>query len=460
MSTGSLRTRVAVATLALLALVLAAVVAAVTLAYHAKLNSDLRGRLRAAGAAIESAGSGSAAKPLVQGLALEGIAIHIGHASGPLPSEKGRPAAAPVNAGTSIQSRGSLLVLDQILRDGTEVRVSASRVGIDRAVRSLLLVEAFVALGAFVLAALFVLRITRSALRPLSLVVETALKIAAGESSLRLRPSRTDTEVGSMAAAFDRMVDTLETAIAEARASEQATQRFLADASHELRTPIAAVQASAETLLREQPRRPDRDKLEAALARDAARLGRLVDDLLGLARLQARPAREPVPLGTLARTAIEEARARAPQAQLTFTLDGDAPVLGDADALARVFRNLLDNALSATAGQGKVTLDISAANGTIEARVTDNGPGVPEPERERIFERFVRLDANHSGSGLGLAIARRIARQHNGDLTCDPNENGATFTLHLPAENHGSSAPTRGHEASQHAAAQLPQPRT
>lgn len=436
MKTGSLRTRVAVATLALLALVLAAVVAAVTLAYRAKLEGDLRARLLAAGAAVESAGSGGTAKPLVQGLALEGIATHIGPARGqPLPPGKGGPAAAPLKPGTRIRTRGSLLVLDQVLEDGTEVRVSASRASIDRAVTSLLLVEILVAACAFAIAALLVLRLTRSALRPLSQVLDTATKIAAGESSLRLRPSRTDTEVGSMAAAFDRMVDALEAAIAKAQASEEATRRFLADASHELRTPIAALQASAESLLREQPQRPERDQLEAALARDAARLGRLVDDLLGLARLQASPTLEPVPLEPLVRSAIEEAQERAPQAHLTLTLKGDSTVLGDADALARVFRNLLDNALAATAGRGEVKLDLATANRTIQAQVTDNGPGVPEPERERIFERFVRIDPDPSqpGSGLGLAISRRIARHHNGELTCDPHENGASFTLHLPA---------------------------
>jgi signal transduction histidine kinase len=432
--TGSLRTRVAAATLALLAVVLAAVVAAVTLAYRAKLEGDLRARLSAAGAAVESAGSGSTAKPLVQGLALEGIATHIGRATEPpLPPGKGGPAAGPVKPGTSIQTRGSLLVLDQILRDGTEVRVSASRASIDHAVTSLLLVEVLVAASAFAVAALLVLRLTRSALQPLSQVIDAATKIAAGDSSLRLRPDRTDTEVGSMAVAFDRMVDALETAIAEAQASEQATRRFLADASHELRTPIAALQASAESLLREQPQRPKRDQLEAALARDAARLGRLVDDLLGLARLQASPALKPVRLEPLARSAIEQAQERSPDAQLTLTLNGDATALGDADALARVFRNLIDNALAATDGRGEVKLHLATANGTIKARVTDNGPGVPEPERERIFERFVRLDPSQPGSGLGLAISRRIARHHNGELTCDPHEDGASFTLQLPA---------------------------
>ena len=226
MKTGSLRKRVAVVTLSLLAIVLAAVVAAVTLAYRSKLESDLRGRLSAAGTAVERAGSGSAAKPLVQGLALEGIATRIGSALQPLPPGKGAPGTAPVKSGSSIHTRGSLLVLDEVLPDGTQVSFSTSQASVDHAITNLLLVEIVVALVALALATLLVVRGTNAALRPLSQVIETATRIADGDWTLRLRPSRTDTELGSLAAAFDHMVDALETAAEEARASDAATRRF------------------------------------------------------------------------------------------------------------------------------------------------------------------------------------------------------------------------------------------
>jgi signal transduction histidine kinase len=433
MKTGSLRTRVSLITLALLAVVLVGVVTAVTVAYRSKLDGDLRTRLAAAGTAVQRAGSGAAAKPLVRGLALEGIATTIGSAAQPLPAGKGGPAEGPLKTGSFIRTRGSLLVLSEVLPDGTEVTFSASRGSVDRAVTSLLRVELLVAAAALALATLLVLRVTRTTLRPLAQVVETATRITGGDSTLRLRPSRTDTELGSMAAAFDRMVEALEAAVYDARASDAATRRFLADASHELRTPIAALQASAETLLREQPQRPERDRLEAALAGDAARLGRLVDDLLGLARLEARPRPETLPLGALATTAIEEARTRSPHAQLTLSVGADVAVEGDADALARVFRNLLDNSLAAIPAEGSVHVQVRRRHGHVEAQISDSGPGIPEAERERIFERFVRLDPKLPGSGLGLAIARRIARQHGGDLTCDPSNHGASFTLKLPS---------------------------
>jgi signal transduction histidine kinase len=432
MKTGSLRTRVSLITLTLLTVVLAVVVAAVTLAYRSKLDGDLHRRLAAAGAAVERARSGAAAKPLVQGLALEGIATSIGSAVQSLPAGKKGLASPPIKTGSFIRTRGSLLVLSEVLPDRTEVTFSASRSSVDRAVMSLLRVELLVAACALAVATLLVLRVTRTALRPLSQVVETATRITAGDSRRRLEPNRTDTELGSMAAAFDRMVDALETAVEEARASEAATRRFLADASHELRTPIAALQASVETLLREQPQRPDRDRLEAALAREVARLGRLVDDLLSLARIEARPLREPITLGVLATTAVEEARTRAPLARLTITAKGDASVDGDPEALSRVLRNLLDNSLAAIPPEGSVHVQVEQRDGHVEAQVSDNGPGVPDADRERIFERFVRLDPSLPGSGLGLAIARRIARQHGGDLTCNPNENGTSFTLTLP----------------------------
>ena len=427
MKTGSLRARVILTTLALLTIVLASVVTAVTLAYRAKLDGDLHSRLAKAGAAVERAGSAGQAKRLLPGLALEGIAIRIKP-----PAGTGAPTTAPAKTGSTIQTRGSLLILDEVLPDGTKVSFSASRASIDRAVTNLLLVELLVAGSALALATFLVLHGTRTALSPLSAVIETATRIAHGDSKLRLKPSRTDTELGSLAQAFDQMLDALEAAIEEARASDAATRRFLADASHELRTPIAALQASVETLLREQPERPERDRLEAAVARDSERVGRLVNDLLGLARLEGHPTRTTVDLATIARPLVEDAHTRAPHATITLNADHDATVRGDPDGLERVLRNLIDNALAAIQPTGRIDVQLRRLNGYVQAHVVDDGPGVPEHQRQRIFERFVRLEQSKPGHGLGLAIALRIAQQHHGDLSCDPTLNGASFTLRLP----------------------------
>jgi two-component system, OmpR family, sensor kinase len=194
MKTGSLRARVAVVTLSLLALVLVLVIAAVTLAYRSSLERDLRHHLNAAGAVVQRAGSGGAAKPLVKGLALEGIATTIASAAVPLPPGRAAPGqVAPIKPGGSIRTQGSLLVLDEILPDGTRVTFTASSTSVGNSVDRLLVVEVLVALAALALATLLVLRGTSTALRPLNQVIETATRIAAGDRTLRLRPSRTDT---------------------------------------------------------------------------------------------------------------------------------------------------------------------------------------------------------------------------------------------------------------------------
>ena len=238
-----------------------------------------------------------------------------------------------------------------------------------------------------------------------------------------------------MAASFDAMVDSLEEAVAQATRSEAAMRRFLADASHELRTPIAALQATIETLLREQPPRPRRDQLEAEVARGTQRLGRLVDDLLNLARLEANePLRsESVDLGLIGESVVAETRSRTP-ASIRYRPDGPAFVVGDPEALKRVLRNLIDNAVHAAGDAGRIAVDVRQSRGEVLATVSDDGPGVPPEAHERIFQGFVRLNGNAgAGTGLGLAIARAIAEQHRGSVTCEDCDAGARFTLELPA---------------------------
>jgi signal transduction histidine kinase len=155
--------------------------------------------------------------------------------------------------------------------------------------------------------------------------------------------------------------------------------------------------------------------------------GRLVADLLSLARIEGRgPQAELIDLAEVARETATEVGGVEVTAE-------PASVRGDADGLARALRNLLDNATTAAEPDGRVRLVVRAANGSAVATVLDDGPGIPPAECERIFERFVRLaPKGRPGSGLGLSIAREIARQHGGDLVCDPVERGASFTLRLP----------------------------
>jgi len=245
----------------------------------------------------------------------------------------------------------------------------------------------------------------------------------------------------ALLAALARVLVLHDRAAAEARASEVAMRRFLADASHELRTPVAALQATAERLLRDQPPRPARDAIEAGLARDSARLGHLVDDLLNLARLEARerPRSEPLDLTDLASAAVA-AHTNGSAARVELVSAGPVPATGDRDALLRAIGNLLDNALG-VADSVVVEVTESAEGPTVS--VADDGPGIPVEERDRIFEPFVRLPRSpRGGTGLGLAIVRRTVQSHGGTITCDScPAGGARFTLRLPAERTAANEP-------------------
>jgi signal transduction histidine kinase len=239
----------------------------------------------------------------------------------------------------------------------------------------------------------------------------------------------------ALLAALARALVLLDRAAADARASEAAMRRFLADASHELRTPIAALQATAERLLRDQPTRPERDAIEAALARDSGRLGHLVDDLLNLARLDARerPHRQRLDLADVASSAVAATRTTGSAARVELITAGPVPATGDRDALLRAVGNLLDNALAVA---DTVVVEVTQTADGPTMSVVDDGPGVPAEERDRIFEPFVRLPRSpRGGTGLGLAIVRRTVESHGGTITCEScPTGGARFTLRLPAE--------------------------
>jgi two-component system, OmpR family, sensor kinase len=305
--------------------------------------------------------------------------------------------------------------------------------------RRLLLI---VGISALVITAVGLIFLVRFALRPLDHMATLARSIAAGDRGRRLAPTRTDTELGRTAAAFDSMLDELEGAEQHARHAESRTRQFVADAAHELRTPIAGLQAVAESVLQQSPGTDpeERDRMLLLLVRESRRAGRLVDDLLALARIDAGLdlQHEPVDLRQLADAEADRTRVLAPE--LAVSVDGPSVVVsGDPQRLAQVLANLMNNARQATGGSGGIALTVGAAAGYAHLVVTDSGPGVPEADRERIFDRLVRLDearaSSSGGSGLGLPIARGICRAHGGDLRCEappPGHTGAVFRITLP----------------------------
>jgi len=330
---------------------------------------------------------------------------------------------------------GNSQVLEQPLADGSQLTLVASGGPVSGAQQLLRRTLIVLSLAALAVAGIVMLLSTRVALAPLDAMTALARSITSGDRGRRLAPARTDTELGRTAAAFDAMLDELEGAESTARASEARTRRFVADAAHELRTPIAGVQAVAEAALAPDMAPEERERLHLLMLRESRRAGRLVDDLLVLARLDAglELRREPVDLLELARGEAERARFVAPDQQVEVRGE-PVTVIGDASRLAQVLGNLLDNARR-HAGAGAVTVGVSGGD-PATVLVTDDGPGIPPADRERIFDRLVRLDearGEDGGAGLGLAIARGIARAHGGDLRCvdPPSGRGAAFEFSL-----------------------------
>ena len=436
MKTGSLGRRTVIATLGVLVLALGGFATLITLRYRDGLRARARSQLLAGAHAVARARPDQI-KPLLASLALEGIDAQVGQQpSTPAELKQGSP-DGPLKPG-ALSKGGPLLTVTEPIGVGGAAEIatlSTSEGFVDSAVNRLIVTELIGAAAVLVAATVLTLLASRSALRPLRHVAAVAQGIAAGDRRQRLSPRRPQTELGQMAASFDAMVDSLEEAVAQATRSEAAMRRFLADASHELRTPIAALQATIETLLREQPPRPRRDQLEAEVARGTQRLGRLVDDLLNLARLEANePLRtEPVDLAQIGESVVAEARARTP-ASISIAHDGPAVVVGDPEALTRVLRNLIDNAVHAAGDDGRIAVELQRSPARVRATVSDDGPGVPPEAREQIFQGFVRLNGNAgAGTGLGLAIARAVAKQHRGSVICEDCDTGARFTLELPA---------------------------
>ncbi|MGV8976709.1 MAG: sensor histidine kinase [Cellulomonas sp.] len=262
------------------------------------------------------------------------------------------------------------------------------------------------------------------ALLPVEQMRRAAAQVArsGGPGSLPVRD--VDDELGALARTLNEMLDRLESSAARQRT-------FTADAAHELRSPIAAVRASID-VARAHPEAYSAAELAADLEGEVLRMQRLVDDLLLLARVGSAPAgRTVVDLEALAHDAVGAAR-QADRVGVAVTGSGSA--LGDAAAIGRVVRNLVDNALRHAATRVQVTVD----DGSVT--VEDDGRGMPESDRERVFERFVRLDEarerDAGGSGLGLAIAREVAREQGGDVTLAAAALGglrAVLRLHVGA---------------------------
>lgn len=276
-------------------------------------------------------------------------------------------------------------------------------------------------------------------LRPVERMRAEAAEITGGGLHRRIPEPDGDDEIGRLARTLNVMLGRLENSAARQR-------RFVSDASHELRTPVTAIRTSMEVGLAHPDQAPW-PELATRVVTEAARLQRLVDDLLLHARadddtLVARP--EPVDLRSLAVAAVDAVPSRIPVA---VEAEEGVRVTGDPDQLTRLLRNLLDNAERHATAHVRVRVTTDGPD-TAVVEVADDGPGIPLADRDRVFDRFVRLQTARergpgttAGTGLGLSIARDIVTAHGGTIEVtdsDPGEGesgqrGAKFTVRLPA---------------------------
>jgi two-component system OmpR family sensor kinase len=294
----------------------------------------------------------------------------------------------------------------------------------------------------------------RYGLRPLTAVADEATRIHAGDLTRRL-PAATPDEIGQLAAAVNGMLDRVQTALHERQQADERLRRFVDDAGHELRTPVTAIRGWADLYRRGAI--PD-SEIPTAMRRirqETERVGSLVDQLLQLASLDQptggpgrQDTRRTVDLAEIVRDAVLDARAVDADRPITADLPptGTGLVRGDAMALHQVVANLLANVRAHTPPGTAARLHLQrqvAGGDRIVLRVADDGPGVPAEVRDRVFDRFFRVDParahrNSSGAGLGLSIVAAIVADHGGDIRAEPGD-GFTVRISLPAARPASA---------------------
>jgi signal transduction histidine kinase len=283
-------------------------------------------------------------------------------------------------------------------------------------------------LVAFILATLAARRITR----PLKQLGAAADRVARGDLEVSVAGESTaDDELGQLTQRFQGMVDRL-------REVDELERNFLMRVTHELRTPVTAISGHVQAMNEGLVGPEDMEDSLGAVGEEVRRIGRLVDDLLDLTRLEAhqfRLVREEVGLEALLEQAAASFRDRARANDVNFdALTTGAPtILSDGDRVLQIVSNLLDNAFRWTPRKGTVTLSYASANGTTAIHISDTGPGIPAADQDAVFHPFYSR-RGEGGTGLGLSIGRELAHALGGRLSVDSEVGrGTTFTLSLPS---------------------------
>ncbi len=347
-------------------------------------------------------------------------------------------------------------------RLGAVIALAAPMSGVDATLATLVRLLLLIGVAAIAVLVAVSWLIVRRGLLPVERVADAAGRIAGGDLTQRTGVPHDRSEVGRLGAAFDGMADQVQAAfvdqhhaLAAKQESEARLRRFVADASHELRTPVTAIRGYAE--LYRAGGLAEASALDAAMSRiegESRRMGSLVDDLLLLARLdQGRPLRrDVVDLSRVCTDAVADLRAAAPSHPVVAAVDAGVRVTGDDDRLRQVVGNLLTNVRLHTPAETPLEVVLRAAHGEdgarwAELRVVDHGPGIPPEHAPQVFDRFYRADSGRSretgGSGLGLAIVASIVAAQGGRLWHEATPGGgATFCALLPlADATGTGAP-------------------
>ncbi len=296
---------------------------------------------------------------------------------------------------------------------------------------------------------------TRVIIDPLRRLVGVTQQVGQGDLAARSN-LHSHNEIGALGRAFDQMVARLQATFAVQR-------RFIADAAHELRTPLTAVGGQLELLMLGAVSDPTQQRRTLQrMNGELERMGRLVDDLLTLSRLDARPAlrREVVDLALLAQDVAQQEHLPTPDHQLTINATPSVRVIGDPDRLRQVFLNVLDNARKYTPPDGSVRVTVEQRAGEASVAISDTGVGIPADDVAHVWDRFYRVDQartrTRGGAGLGLAIVKGIVEAHGGTatLTSTPGS-GTTVTLSFPLA--ADDTPTAGQSptASSHSLADV-----
>ncbi len=334
----------------------------------------------------------------------------------------------------------SYRVLIQSGSDGDLQAVAAPLSDVMSTIRSLVLVIVLTSLAVLAGVVLVVWFVVRHGLRPIDSMIDTAGLIASGDLSQRVEYEISTNEVGKLGQALNEMLTQVESSFLAKEQSERKLRQFAADASHELRTPLTSIRGYSE--LFRSGAAADPETLQRVMLRiesESTRMGKLVDDLLLLARLdQGRSLRrDPVDLVPIIENAVADAKAVEPERPITVETPDGVMVTGDSDRLKQVIDNLLANARVHTERTVPVRVKIERSGSDAIVSVADSGPGIGQQDLERIFDRFYRVDGartrERGGTGLGLSIVASIVEAHGGRVSVESTPGkGATFKFTLP----------------------------